>query len=61
MYRLIVVSGFLAGAILAGGVGSFAIQEIREALEASQSQTVTAPVTDGEQIASELDLSLIHI
>lgn len=55
MYRLIVVSGFLAGAILAGGVGSFAIQEIREALEASQSQTVTAPVTDGEQIASELD------
>lgn len=55
MYRLIVVSGFLAGAILAGGVGSFAIQEIREAVEASQSQTVAAPVTDGEQIASELD------
>lgn len=52
-YRLIVVAGFLAGAILVGGVGTYAVQEIREAIEASQPR-VAAPVLNGEQIAAQL-------
>ena len=51
------VAGFLAGAILAGSVGTFAVQEIQDAIEASESQAVTVPVTDGEEIASQLQLS----
>ena len=46
------VAGFLAGAILAGGVGTFAVQEIQEAIEASQPRAA-APVLDAEQIAQE--------
>lgn len=57
MYRLIVVAGFLAGAILAGSVGTFAVQGIQEAIEASEAQTVTVPVTDGDELATQLQLS----
>ncbi|MCT2088104.1 S1C family serine protease [Micrococcus terreus] len=50
------VAGFLAGAILAGGVGTFAVQEIQEAIEASQPRAA-APVLDAEQIAQDLQFA----
>lgn len=56
-YRMIIVAGFLGGAVLAGAVGTYTVQEIQSVLEASQQQTLETPNADADDLASALELS----